>query len=182
MKEHHRFRLFFAWDFQREEDWINRLSWEKGLQLKRVGCCHYVFEEGERGAYTYRLELLRRTARDAAEKQHLQAVHAQAVCRNGEWGYYRLPAGGAFARYACCDSKLAYLRGIYRRYLIFGVAVYIALAMDMPAFLSARMTVLHGAALVLLTLLALAFSVGLTRFHVVLRRLRQGAAEERGDW
>ena len=33
-----------------------------------------------------------------------------------------------------------------------------------------------------LTLLALAFSVGLTRFHVVLRRLRRGAAEERGDW
>ena len=141
-----------------------------------------MFEEGERGAYTYRLELLRRTARDAAEKQYLQAVHAQAVCRNGEWSYYRLPAGGAFARYACCDSKLAYLRGIYRRYLIFGVAVYIALAMDMSAFLSARMTVLHGAALVLLTLLALAFSVGLTRFHAVLRRLRQGAAEERGDW
>ena len=45
-----------------------------------------------------------------------------------------------------------------------------------------RMTVLHGVALVLLTLQALAFSVGLTRFHVVLRRLRRGAAEERGDW
>ena len=181
-KEHHRFRLFFAWDFQREEDWINRLSRDKGLQLERVGCCHYVFAEGEKGAYTYRLELLRRTACDAAEKRYLQAVHAQEVCRNGEWGYYRLPAGSTFAQYACCDSKLAYLRGIYRRYLIFGTAVYIALAMDMSAFLSMRMTVLHGVALVLLTLLALAFSVGLTRFHVVLRRLRRGAAEERGDW
>ena len=167
MKEHHRFRLFFAWDFQREEDWINRLSRDKGLQLERVGCCHYVFAEGEKGAYTYRLELLRRTACDAAEKRYLQAVHAQEVCRNGEWGYYRLPAGSTFAQYACCDSKLAYLRGIYRRYLIFGTAVYIALAMDMSAFLSMRMTVLHGVALVLLTLLALAFSVGLTRFHVV---------------
>ena len=96
-------------------------------------------------------------------------------------GHYRLPAGSTFAQYACCDSKLAYLRGIYRRYLIFGAAVYIALAMDMSAFLSMRMTVLHGVALVLLTLLALAFSVGLTRFHVVLRRLRRGAAEERGE-
>ena len=147
-----------------------------------MGCCHYVFAEREKGAYTYRLELLRRTACDAAEKRYLQAVHAQEVCRNGEWGYYRLPAGSTFAQYACCDSKLAYLRGIYRRYLIFGAAVYIALAMDMSAFLSMRMTVLHGVALVLLTLLALAFSVGLTRFHVVLRRLRRGAAEERGDW
>ena len=79
MKEHHRFRLFFAWDFQREEDWINRLSRDKGLQLERVGCCHYVFAEREKGAYTYRLELLRRTACDAAEKRYLQAVHAQEV-------------------------------------------------------------------------------------------------------
>ena len=120
-----------------------------------------------KGRDTYRLELLR-PACDAAEKRYLQAVHAQEVCRNGEWGYYRLPAGSTFAQYACCDSKLAYLRGIYRRYLIFGAAVYIALAMDMSAFLSMRMTVLHGVALVLLTLLAWPFSVGLTRFHVVL--------------
>ena len=50
MKEHHRFRLFFAWDFQREEDWINRLSRDEGLQRERAACGHYVFAEREKRA------------------------------------------------------------------------------------------------------------------------------------
>lgn len=179
MKRHHRFRLFFVWHFQREEAWINRLSREKGLQLKRVGCCHYVFEEGEKGAWRYRLELQRRTACDEAEKHYLRAVGAEEVCRNGEWSYYRIPASAAeFARYACCDSKLTYLRTIYRWYVLFGVLVYLALAIDMSAFLSAAMTPLHAAALVVLTALALWFTVELTYFSRVLRHLRKGAAQE----
>lgn len=181
MKQHHRFRLFFAWEFAREEAWVNRLSREKGLQLERVGFCHYVFEEGEKGAYLYRLELLRRTSRDEAEKQYLRSVGAEEVCRNGDWGYYRIPSsGGPFASYACADSKLQYLKGIYRYYLVFGAAVYIALAMDMSAFLPARMTPLHAVVLVVLTALALGYTIGLTRFHLVLRKLRREAAEELG--
>ncbi len=141
------------------------------------GAATMCLQKGKKGAYTYRLELLR-TACDAAEKRYLQAVHAQEVCRNGEWATTAFQPAAHFAQYACCDSKLAYLRGIYRRYLIFGAAVYIALAMDMSAFLSMRMTVLHGVALVLLTLLALAFSVGLTG-SMWKAPPAAGAAEER---
>ena len=179
MRERHRFRLFFAWEFEREERWINRLSREKGLQLKRVGCCHYVFEEGEKGGYQYRLELLRRLPQDEAEKQYLRTAGAEEICRNGEWGYYRIRSeNGPFAQYACCASKLAYLRPVYRWYLVFGVLVYLGLAVDMSAFLTEAMTPLHAAALVILTALALGFTVGLTRFHMVLKALRTGAAEE----
>lgn len=181
MREHHRFRLFFTWDFQREENWINRMAREKGLHLIRVGCCHYVFEEGAKGAYLYRLELLRRSPRDEAEKQYLRSIAAEEVCRNGEWGYYRIPAErGPFAQYACCDSKLRHLRPVYRRYVVFGAAVYVALAMDMSAFLNLEMTPLHAAVLAALTLLALGFTLGLTRFHMVMKKLRCSAAEEWG--
>ncbi len=144
MKEHHRFRLFLHGIFSGRRIGSTACPGTKGCSLSVWGAATMCLQKGEKGAYTYRLELLLRTACDAAEKRYLQAVHAQEVCRNGEWGYYRLPAGSTFAQYACCDSKLAYLRGIYRRYLIFGAAVYIALAMDMSAFLSMRMTVLHG--------------------------------------
>lgn len=179
MKNYHRFRLFFVWHFQREEAWINRLSQEKGLQLKRVGCCHYVFEDGAKGAWRYRLELQRRTPCDEAEKHYLRTIGAEEVCRNGEWSYYRIPASAAeFARYRCCDSKLSYLSAIYRWYLLFGALVYIALGIDMTAFLASAMTPLHAAALVVLTALALWFTVELTRFSRVLRHLRRGAAEE----
>jgi hypothetical protein len=169
----HRFRLYFAWNFAREEAWINRLSREKGLQLRRVGFCHYEFEAGERGAYLYRLELLRRTARDEAEKHYLKTIGAEEVCRNGDWGYYRIPtANGPFSSYTCADSKLKYLEKIYKFYLFFGVMVYVALLMDLSAFLPLQMTPLRMVVLLLLLLLALGYTVELTRFHVVLRRLR----------
>ena len=64
--------------------------------------------------------------------------------------------------------------------MVFGAAVYVALAMDMSAFLNMEMTPLHAVVLAALTLLALGFSVGLTRFHMVLKKLRKGAAEELG--
>ena len=180
MREYHRFRSFFAWEFEKEEKWINKLAMEKGLYLQRVGCCHYVFQQGEKGKYIYRLELLRRTAKDEAEKQYLRTIGAEEVCRNGDWEYYRIPAAeGPFAQYACCDSKLNYLKPVYIRYLIFGIAVYIALAMDMTAFLAEKMTPLYVAVLTLLTVVAFIFTIGLTSFSRVLKRLKKGAQEER---
>ena len=180
MKEKQCFRVFFAWDFAREEAWINRMSRDKGLQLKRVGFCRYIFEEGTRGAYRYRLELLRRVPEDCAEKQYLRTIQAEEVCRNGDWGYYRLSADqGPFAAYSCAASKLRYLQGLYRRYLFFGAAVYAALILDMAAFQGLPPSVPHAVALAALLLLALGYTVGLTRFHLTLGRLRETAAAER---
>ncbi len=180
MGEKQRFRVFFAWDFAREEAWINRMSGDKGLQLRRVGFCRYVFEEGEKGAYRYRLELLRRVPEDDAEKQYLRTVQAEEVCRNGDWGYYRLPAAqGSFAAYSCAASKLRYLQKLYRWYLAFGAAVYLALILDMTAFQGLPLSAPHAIALGALLLLALGYTVGLTRFYLTLRRLKETAAEER---
>lgn len=174
MAEKTKLRLFFAWDFEREEKWINRMSREKGLHLKQVGCCRYAFEEGAKGSYYYRLELQRRTAKDEAEKHYLKAIGAEEVCKNGDWSYYRIPAGeGPFASYSCADSKLAYLKKIYPAYLLFGAAVYAALIVDMSAFLTRPMTPLHAVALVVLTLIALWFTLGVTRFHTIMKRLKQ---------
>ena len=54
-------RLFWAWDFDREEDWLN--AWAaRGLALVDVCGIRYVFEEGAPGEYEYRLELLEHTA------------------------------------------------------------------------------------------------------------------------
>ena len=54
-------RLFWAWDFDREEDWLN--AWAaRGLALVDVCGIRYVFEEGAPGECEYRLELLEHTA------------------------------------------------------------------------------------------------------------------------
>ncbi len=51
-------KLFFAWDYDKEENWLNEMA-AKGMHLTGVGLCKYVFEEGEPGAYQYHLEWLK---------------------------------------------------------------------------------------------------------------------------
>ena len=177
MGVHHRFRLYFSWDFAREEAWVNKMAQEKGLYLTGVGCCHYTFTT-EGGPYRYRLEPLRRTAQDQAEKQYLRTIGAEEVCKNGEWAYYRIPSSGAFSAYSCADSKLAFLQKLFRHYLIFGVAVYLSLLMAMTAFFPLRMTPLHTAVVVSLLAIAVFYTVELTRFQRVLRSLRKAAEQE----
>ena len=50
-------KLFWVWDFDKEEKWLNEMS-AAGLQLRGVGFCKYTFEQGLPGEYVYRLELL----------------------------------------------------------------------------------------------------------------------------
>ena len=50
-------KLFWVWDFDQEEKWLNEMA-AKGLRLVAVGFCRYVFEEGRPGEYHIRLELL----------------------------------------------------------------------------------------------------------------------------
>ena len=59
-------RLFWAWDFDREEDWLN--AWAaRGLALVDVCGIRYVFEEGAPGEYEYRLELLEHTVQQISD-------------------------------------------------------------------------------------------------------------------
>ena len=57
-------KVFFAWDFDKEEKWLNELA-AKGLSLIGVGLFRYEFEETLPGEYSYKLELLEKI--DSAE-------------------------------------------------------------------------------------------------------------------
>ena len=37
-------RLFFAWDFEEEEQWLNEMA-SKGMNLQGVGFCKYVLKK-----------------------------------------------------------------------------------------------------------------------------------------
>lgn len=52
-----KYKVLFAWDFEKEEKWLNEMS-AKGMQLVGVGIFKYIFEEGNPGEYFYRIELL----------------------------------------------------------------------------------------------------------------------------
>lgn len=52
-----KWRVFWLWDFDKEERWLNEMA-SQGWQLRHPGFCNYLFEKGEPGEYVYRLEML----------------------------------------------------------------------------------------------------------------------------
>ena len=44
-------KLFFLWEYEKEEEWINQMARE-GWMLIRTGFRKYVFEKGTPGKYT----------------------------------------------------------------------------------------------------------------------------------
>ena len=51
------YRWFWAWDFEKEEKWLNQMA-AQGWALVSVGYCRYEFEACEPGSCAVRLELL----------------------------------------------------------------------------------------------------------------------------
>ena len=108
-------RLVWAWDFDREEDWLN--AWAaRGLALVDVCGIRYVFEEGAPGEYEYRLELLEHTAGSSEGRCYLDFLRdldIECVGTYGRWAYLRRPRDGApFDLFSDIDSKIAHLRRI----------------------------------------------------------------------
>lgn len=108
-------RLFWAWDFDREEDWLN--AWAaRGLALVDVCGIRYVFEEGAPGECEYRLELLEHATSNAESRCYLDFLRdldIECIGSYGRWTYLRRPRDGApFDLFSDIDSKIAHLRRI----------------------------------------------------------------------
>lgn len=109
------YRWFWAWDFDREEAWLN--AWEaKGLALVDTSGIRYVFEESEPGAYEYRLELLEHPACHAESRCYLRFLEEtgiECVSTYGRWAYLRRRADGTpFDLFSDIDSKIKHLQRV----------------------------------------------------------------------
>ena len=108
-------RLFWAWEFDREEDWLN--AWAaRGWALVDVCGFRYVFEESAPGEYEYRLELLEHATSNAESRCYLDFLRdldIECIGSYGRWTYLRRPRDGApFDLFSDIDSKIAHLRRI----------------------------------------------------------------------
>lgn len=119
-----RHRLFWVWDFDREEKWLNEMA-AKGLQLTAVGFCTYTFEEGGPGEYDIRLELLEHSpacAESAAYIRFIEETGAEylgSVCR---WAYFRKKKSeGCFDLFSDIDSRIKHLNRIMLLILLVGL-------------------------------------------------------------
>ena len=105
-------KWFWAWDFEKEEKWLNELS-AKGLALVAVGFCKYTFEEGVPGEYNVRLELLEHAPTHAQSRQYIQFVEETGAEYLGavlRWVYFRKKtAQGEFSLYSDNASRIRHL-------------------------------------------------------------------------
>lgn len=108
-------KYFFAWDFEKEEKWLNEMS-SKGLQLVSVRFCTYFFEEGSPGEYTYKLELLENMPSNYQSTSYIKFLEETGVEHIGSvsrWVYFRKKAAnGAFEIYSDIESKIKHYKRI----------------------------------------------------------------------
>lgn len=106
------FRWFWAWDFDKEEKWLNEMA-AQGLALVSVGFCTYSFENCLPGEYQVRLELLENLPGNAQSERYIEFLEdtgAEYVGNVMRWVYFRKPArDGAFDLFSDNASRIAHL-------------------------------------------------------------------------
>ena len=108
-------KCFWAWNFDKEENWLNEMS-AKGLQLCKVGFCRFVFEEGLPGEYAYRLELLNKRLKHSASVQYIRSIEDTGAEHIGSvlnWVYFRKKTdGNGFDFFSDNNSRIQHLSRI----------------------------------------------------------------------
>jgi len=171
-------KLFFAWDFEKEEKWLNEMS-AMGLHLVGVGFMTYHFEEGAPGEYTVRLQMLERWPSSAQSTQYIKFVEETGAEHVGtllRWVYFRkrISEGEEFELFSDIDSRIRHIG----RLLLMCCALALS---QLPMLLSNLMRHLESpyfpwwpVALSAFAFLLLAF--GAVRFCLIRRRLRRERA------
>lgn len=115
--KHTAYKLFWAWEFEKEEKWLNEMS-AKGFQLVAVGPFRYVFDDTIKGQYEYRLELLDNFPSSSKSVDYIRFLEETGVEHVGSmlrWAYFRKKTSeGKFELYSDIDSKIKY----YKRFIL----------------------------------------------------------------
>ena len=116
------YKLFFAWQFDKEEKWLNECS-AKGLHLCDVGVYRYTFEEGKPGEYTNKIELLKEWPTHPEIVAYIRFLEDTGVEMVGSllrWVYFRKKSDlEAFDLYSDLDSRIEHLNRITMLFLPF---------------------------------------------------------------
>lgn len=124
-------KLFFVWDFDKEEKWLNEMA-AKGLCLVSVGFCKYEFEDCLPGEYRICLQLLDKLPRHPEMQKYIEFMEetgAEHVGSFTRWVYFRKKASeGDFVLFSDNTSRVKYLTTILSFIaLIVGLNLYIGL-------------------------------------------------------
>jgi hypothetical protein len=108
-------KIFFAWDFEKEEEWLNEMS-KKGLQLVSVGFCKYIFEKNQNKRHTYKVELLDNLPGHYKSKDYLEFLEEMGIEHIGSylrWVYLRKDASkGEIELFSDYSSKINHYKKV----------------------------------------------------------------------
>jgi len=124
-------KLFFVWDFDKEEKWLNEMA-AKGLCLVSVGFCKYEFEDCVPGEYRICLQLLDKLPKHPEMQKYIEFMEqtgAEHIGSFTRWVYFRRKASaGDFELFSDNTSRIKYLTSILSFIaLIVGLNLYIGL-------------------------------------------------------
>lgn len=110
-------KLFFIWDFDKEERWLNEMA-AKGLCLISVGFCKFEFEDCLPGEYRICLQLMDKMPRNPESQKYVEFLEhtgAEHVGSFTRWAYFRKKSSdGDFELFSDNSSRIKYLTNIFR--------------------------------------------------------------------
>ncbi len=117
MKNRVMWKFFAIWQWEEEEAWLNKMSAD-GWHLSDVRICRYTFEQGEPGAYQYRLEALDGNLGSTKTQEYLAFMRDTGAEQIGHvlyWAYFRKAADGEpFEVFSDIDSRLKHMERFER--------------------------------------------------------------------
>ena len=117
-------KLFWAWDFDKEEKWLNEMA-SKGLALCAVGFCRYEFEQCKPGEYAVCLQMLENKPQHAESEKYIEFVEETGAEHVGSyltWVYFRKKKeDGPFELLSDYASRIKHLSRIIKLIGVIGV-------------------------------------------------------------
>ncbi|MDP4153524.1 MAG: DUF2812 domain-containing protein [Bacillota bacterium] len=166
-------KLFFAWEYEKEELWLNEMS-AQGLQLVGVGFCKYIFEEGTPSEYSYRIELLNQYPTHPESVSYIHFLEGSGIEHVGSymrWVYLRKKSDGAFDLFSDIDSKISHCKRILTLFLCLLPLEISALTTN--AATAAMGSVLNMFCAILLSILLIFLAAGTFRLWLKIKNLKK---------
>lgn len=161
------YKLFWAWDFDKEEKWLNEMA-AKGLALVAIGLCKYTFEESQPGKYNIRFELLENLPTHPESEHYIKFMEETGAEYLGSilrWVYFRKKTDhGEFNLFSDNKSRIKHLNRLLLLLGIVGLAEFVIGLVNILIYIWVGVATNFGIGLLCISL-GLLIGYGYLRIH-----------------